>query len=246
MTQRRLTDLASVLRKAGLRVVTVPGWETRSRPESAGGFAPVGNLWHHTGSKDQNPLSIEDDFEYAKWLAEVGRSDLAAPLCQVSVGRNGTLYVCAAGRGNHAGKAKASGPVPAGDGNVLYIGWECQNDGTEGWSPAQYDAMVRAAAATSTHYGWTAEANRGHKETSLTGKWDPGALDMADFRDDIAQQMSTQNEKIREDIAAATRALRLAKTHAKTHAKTPSRPKVVFQIDKSLEAARAARDLTKG
>lgn len=242
MPQRRLTDLPTVLRKAGLHVVEVPGWRELSRPESSGGFAPRGNLWHHTGSKDTNPLSIEDDLAYAKWLAQIGRSDLPAPLCQLSVGRNGTIYVCAAGRGNHAGKAKASGPMPAGDGNELYIGWECQNTGTEGWSTAQYDAMVRGGAATSLHYGWAAEANRGHKETSVTGKWDPGALEMPDFRADIAQQMTSQDDQILEDLAAATRALRLAKAHAKD----PKRPKVVFQIDQSLKSARAARDIVKG
>lgn len=190
MAQRRLTDLPAVLRAEGLKVVEVPGWQTRSRPESTGGFAPVGNLWHHTGSKDTNPLSIDDDLAYARWLAEIGRSDLPAPLCQVSVGRDGTLYVCAAGRGNHAGVAKASGPVPAGDGNALYIGWECQNTGTEGWAGPQYEAMVKAAAATSRAYGWSAEANRGHKETSVTGKWDPGALDLDHFRADVAERMA--------------------------------------------------------
>jgi hypothetical protein len=190
MTQRRLHDLPAILRKAGLKVVEVPGWETRSRPEWTGGFDPVGNLWHHTGAKDTNPLSLEDDFAYARWLAEVGRSDLPAPLCQLSVGRNGTVYVCAAGRGNHAGRAKASGPVPAGDGNALYLGWECQNTGSEGWSGPQYEAMVKAAAATSLAYGWTASANRGHRETSLTGKWDPGRLDLDEFRADVADEMA--------------------------------------------------------
>lgn len=190
MAQRRLHDLPDVLRKAGLRVVEVPGWRDFSRPESTGGFNPVGNLWHHTGAKDTNPLSLDDDLAYAKWLAEIGRSDLPAPLCQLSVGRNGTIYVCAAGRGNHAGTAKASGPVPAGDGNALYIGWECQNTGSEGWSGPQYEAMVKGAAATSLAYGWTAVANRAHKETSVTGKWDPGQLAMDDFREDIAEQMT--------------------------------------------------------
>jgi hypothetical protein len=205
MPQRRLTDLPAVLRKAGLHVVEVPGWETRSRPESTGGFAPVGNLWHHTGAKDVNPLSIEDDLAYARWLAEVGRSDLPAPLCQLSVGRDGTIYVCAAGRGNHAGSAKASGPVPAGDGNALYLGWECQNTGSEGWPGAQYEAMVKGAAATSAHYGWTATANRAHRETSLTGKWDPGRLDMDDFRADVADEMAAarQHERLTEKILLA-------------------------------------------
>lgn len=197
MPQRRLTDLPAVLRKAGLRVVEVPGWQTFSRPESTGGFAPVGNLWHHTGSKDTNPLSLDDDLKYAQWLAEIGRSDLPAPLCQLSVGRSGTIYVCAAGRGNHAGQAKASGPVPAGDGNLLYLGWECQNTGSEGWAAEQYEAMVKGAAATSAHYGWTAAANRAHKETSVTGKWDPGKLDMDEFRADVADEMATSRQHAR-------------------------------------------------
>jgi len=190
MTNHYLTDLADVLRDAGLKVVEVPGWKTRGRPHSTGSFDPVGNLWHHTGAKDVNPNSIEDDRDYAEWLAEIGRSDLPAPLCQLSVARDGTIFVCAAGRGNHAGAAKATGPVRAGDGNALYIGWECHNSGSEGWSKAQYDAMVRAAAATSRHYGWTAEHNRAHKETSSTGKWDPGQLDMTDFREDVRTAMT--------------------------------------------------------
>jgi hypothetical protein len=182
MTYRFLTDLGKVLRDAGLDVVEIPGWSSRGRPASTGSFDPRGNLWHHTGGP-------ADGLEYARWLALVGRSDLPAPLCQVSVGRDGTMYLCAAGRANHAGSAKAAGPVPGGDGNALYLGWECQNTGGEGWSTAQYDAMVTAAAATSKHYGWAAVANRAHRETSLTGKWDPGLLDMDKFRADIADRM---------------------------------------------------------
>lgn len=184
-----LTDLASVLRDAGLQVQEIPGWRTRGRPASTGGFDPVGNLWHHTGARDTNPLSLKDDAAYAKWLAEIGRSDLPAPLCQISVGRNGTCYVCAAGRGNHAGRAKPSGPVPGGDGNTLYLGWECQNTGTEGWTAAQYRAMVVGGAATSKQYGWGFDANRAHRETSYTGKWDPGGLNMGRFRSDIRNCM---------------------------------------------------------
>jgi N-acetylmuramoyl-L-alanine amidase-like protein len=182
--------LADTLRSRGLKVVEVPGWQTRSRPASAGSFNPVGQLWHHTGSKDTNPLSIADDRDYAEWLAEIGRSDLAAPLCQTSVGRDGTVYVCAAGRGNHAGSAKASGPIAAGDGNALYVGHECQNTGTEGWPKSQYEAMVLLGATMAVDVlHCSAQAQRGHKETSVTGKWDPGALDMDRFRDDLADKM---------------------------------------------------------
>jgi hypothetical protein len=242
MTQRRLTDLATVLRKAGLKVVEVPGWQTRSRPESTGGFAPRGNLWHHTGAKDTNPLSIDDDRAYANWLAEIGRSDLPAPLCQASIGRDGTIYVCAAGRGNHAGQARASGPMPAGDGNALFIGWECQNTGTEGWSGPQYEAMVKAAAATSKAYGWTADANRAHKETSVTGKWDPGALDMDEFRADIAEQLAAPSNQLRQQICDAIKAT----VTAKGTSEKPRRPKVRAKLKQALKKLREARDIEQG
>jgi hypothetical protein len=212
-----LTDLADVLLDAGLNVQEVDGWRTRQRPASAGGFDPEGNLWHHTGAKDANPLSLVDDREYAEWLAEIGRSDLPAPLCQLSFGRNGTVYVCAAGRGNHAGEAKAQlGPngkvlVPAGDGNKLYLGWECQNTGSEGWPRAQYDAMVIAGAATSIEYGWSSLHNRAHKETSVTGKWDPGLLEMGQFRFDIEVKMTElQRAPIRRTLRKLTEAIQQA------------------------------------
>jgi hypothetical protein len=185
VTQKRLTNLADVLRKAGLTVVEVDGWKTRSRPESSGGFNPVGVLWHHTGSFD-GASDARNDRDYAKWLASVGRSDLPAPLCQLSISAEGVVYVCAAGRANHAGKAKASGTVAAGDGNSLYVGVECMNSGKQGWPKPQYDAMVKTGVALAKMLGSSAQAQRAHKETSTTGKWDPGMLNMDKFRADIA------------------------------------------------------------
>lgn len=179
MTYRYLTQLADALRAGGLKVVEIDGWKTRGRPASTGSFDPVGVLWHHTGGAD-------DGAGYAAWLARTGRSDLPAPLCQLSISRDGTVYVCAAGRANHAGVAKASGSVAGGDGNALYVGVECQNTGTEGWPTAQRAAMVATGVVLSGLVGCTPAAQRGHKETSVTGKWDPGALDMDTFRADIA------------------------------------------------------------
>lgn len=193
-----LTDLADVLRDANLRVVELPGWRTRGRP---GSFAPQGNLWHHTGG-------TPDSRAYAEWMAFEGRGDLPAPLCQLAVARDGTVYVCAAGRANHAGKAKASGPCPAGDGNTLYLGWECMNTGTEGWTAEQRDAMVRGAAATSRRYGWGADHNRAHRETSVTGKWDPGRLDMDKFRADVRETMNGEADMLTDqDVKAITKAI---------------------------------------
>lgn len=179
---RWLTDLADVLRDAGLTVVEIDGWKTRGRPSSTGQFNPVGVLWHHTGT-------LQGGKEYAEWLAKVGRSDLPAPLVQTSVGRDGTWYICAAGRANHAGTAKPSGSVAGGDGNSLYVGVECQNNGAEGWSKAQYDSMVTGGAALGAFLHCTTAAQRAHKETSVTGKWDPGLLQMDKFRADIGAAM---------------------------------------------------------
>ena len=195
MTQARLLTLADDLRAGGLTVVELGDWKTRSRPESAGGFNPVGVLWHHTGDDANGEM-------YALWLATAGRSDLPPPLVQLSIDRQGVVYVCAAGRCNHAGEAKASGSVAAGDGNTLYCGVEVQSTGTEGYGPAQYGAMVKVGAVLGAKtIGCTVNAQRAHYETSVTGKWDPGdpngvtlgnkrVLDMDRFRADIGAAMA--------------------------------------------------------
>lgn len=177
-----LTDLAAAARKSGLKVVEIPGWQSRGRPASTGGFDPRGVLCHHTGGSS-------NDRGYVEWMARTGRSDLPAPLCQIALDRQGVVYICAAGRANHAGSARATGPMPSGDGNYLYIGIEALNTGSEGWTKAQYDAYVALCAALCEHYGWPASHVRAHRETSSTGKWDPGKLDMQKFRTDIAVAM---------------------------------------------------------
>jgi hypothetical protein len=166
-----LTDLADVLRRAGLDVEEVPGWQTRGRP---GVFDPIGVLCHHTGS-DGPTLATE--YGYA----------------QLALGRGGTFYVLAAGRANHAGRAKLiAGLRPSytgasyADGNSQLLGIEAMNNGTEGWTPAQYRAYIRGCAALNARYGWPVSRTLGHKETSLSGKWDPGGIDMPEFRDDVA------------------------------------------------------------
>lgn len=162
-----LTNLATAVRKSGLEVVEIPGWENRGRPASTGGFNPRGVLCHHTGASS-------DARSYVDWMATVGRSDLPAPLCQLALGRTGVVYVCAAGRSNHAGSAKAVQGVPAGDGNELWLGIEAMNTGSEGWTDRQWDAYVRLCAALCDFYGWPRSHVAAHAETSSTGKWDPG------------------------------------------------------------------------
>lgn len=181
-----LRDLANACRKSGLTVVEIPGWGNRTRP---GSFSPRGVLCHHTGGSS-------DSRTYVDWMTYTGRPDLPAPLCQLALSRTGVVYVCAAGRANHGGTAKATGPMPSGDANTLYIGIEAMNTGSEGWSDRQRDAYARLCAALCKHYGWPATHVRAHRETSVTGKWDPGLLDMDDFRADVARLINQQEGDI--------------------------------------------------
>lgn len=176
-TQRLPRNLAKLLRSHGLKVVVVPGWYKRGRPASAGGFNPVGVLCHHTATKKTSKIGAVIS------LLVNGRSDLPGPLCQIGLGRDGTVYLIAAGRGNHAGAAKASGTVAAGDGNELYIGVEAFNDGLgEPWPQIQMDAYELLCAVLSLFVTQnSANTVRGHKETSVTGKIDP-TFSMDNFR----------------------------------------------------------------
>jgi N-acetylmuramoyl-L-alanine amidase-like protein len=175
-----LVWLADVLRAAGLTVVETDGWKTRTAPGTQP--QPVGVLEHHTAT----PTSYARSSPTVQMCID-GRPDLEGPLCHGVIGFDGTVHLIAAGRANHAGKAKASGPNPAGDGNTLYIGFEWDYQGVnQGPSPEQYAAAVRATRAVLAKLGRPADAARGHRETSVTGKIDPGHVDLDQFRRDVA------------------------------------------------------------
>lgn len=179
------SNLPEILRAHGLKVVEVEGWRERGRPASTGTFAPVGVLCHHTATTKATSIAA------VLRLLRVGRSDLPGPLCHLGLGRDGTVYIVAAGRANHAGEARSSGTVAAGDGNSLYVGIEAFNDGRgEAWPRAQYDAYVLLAAVLCVKVtGNSASTVRGHKETSVTGKIDP-LFDMDVFRKRVAAKIA--------------------------------------------------------
>lgn len=178
-------DLPQILRNHGLKVVVVPGWRLRKTASWTAGFDPVGVLCHHTATPKTWALS-----SVLKLLLK-GRPGLSGPLCQLGLGRDGTVYVIAAGRANHAGEAKAVGSVAAGDGNYLYVGIEAFNDGVgEPWPAVQYNAYVLLCSVLSSKVTRnSARSVSGHKETSTTGKIDP-RFDMGEFRNKVATKMS--------------------------------------------------------
>lgn len=175
-----LTWLPTVLMNAGLKLAEDSGWMNRGRRE----MGPVkGVICHHTGgAKNGNMPSLG--------LIRAGRSDLPGPLAQLGLGRDGTFYVIAAGRCNHAGRGQWQGIT---DGNASFIGIEAENTGNpanDPWPEVQLDAYKRGVAAILKHVGQDAKMCCGHKEFAPRRKPDPHTLDMDAFRNDVAAIMS--------------------------------------------------------
>ena len=174
-----LTWLSAVLENAGLKVAPVAGWESRGRGDVG---TTVGVICHHTaGPRTGNMPSL-------RTLVE-GRSDLAGPLSQLGIGRDGTFYVIAAGRANHAGAGVWKGFT---NGNANFIGIEAENSGTadEAWPDIQMDAYRRGVAAILSHLNRPSDFCAGHKEYALPlGRKPDPTFDMDRFRSSVAAIM---------------------------------------------------------
>jgi hypothetical protein len=173
-----LVWLPDVLLAEGLKVAKVPGWENRGR----GDVGPtLGVLCHHTaGPKTGNMPSLRTIIE--------GRADLPGPLAQLGLGRDGTYYVVASGKANHAGAGSWRGVTT---GNMSFIGIEAENTGKADdipWPAVQVEAYQRGVAAILKHLGLSADCCAGHKEYALPAgrKQDP-TLDMVFFREAVAK-----------------------------------------------------------
>lgn len=169
--------LPDVLRAAGLSVDEYPGWRDR-------GHGDFGGIWgvmcHHTGN---NPPANNPGY--------IANHPTLGLCSQLHLSRSGVYTVCGAGIAWHAGNGSYPG-LPANDANRLTIGIEAENNGTEGWSAAQYAAYVRGTAAILRQLGQPASHAIGHKEWAgaAQGKWDPGGIDMSLFRTDVARDIT--------------------------------------------------------
>jgi peptidoglycan hydrolase-like protein with peptidoglycan-binding domain len=173
--------LPDVLRDAGLKVALVPGWESRGRAE----MGPImGVLCHYTaGSRKGNMPTL--DLLVRGREESPGAEALPGPLCQLGLGRDGTYYIVAAGRANHAGKGVWQGITT---GNSNFIGIEAENTGRADdrpWPAVQLDAYHRGVAAILKRVGRGAEFCAGHKEYAPQRKTDPD-FDMHEFRAHVA------------------------------------------------------------
>ena len=172
--------LAEVLEGAGLKVAEQPGWQTRGRAD----MGPVlGVMCHHTaGPRAGNMPSLG--------IITNGRPDLPGPLSQLGLGRDGTCYIVAAGRANHAGAGNWQGITT---GNSSFIGIEAENTGKDDdpWPAVQLDAYRRAVAAILKKIGADPIMCCGHKEYALPpGRKSDPSFDMDDFRFKVGLIMS--------------------------------------------------------
>lgn len=183
-----LTDLADKLRSYTgpggykLKVVEIAGWKTRGYAGQSL-YRVDGHIFHHTASNQSSGLDA-----VTLNLCVNGRSDLPGPLCQLLLGRSGTVYVIAGGLANHAGPGSVGGSYRD-VGNYYFLGTEMESDGVSNdWTPAQLEAMPHLGAAIEIGYG---NGNTedfyqvGHKEYSSMGKIDPSFIDLNKLRDTI-------------------------------------------------------------
>jgi hypothetical protein len=175
-----LSWLSSVPRTAGLKVAEVDGWQTRGHGPMGD---PKGCILHHTaGSKTGNMPSLG--------TVTKGRPDLAGPLCNYGLGRDGTVYCVSSGRAYHAGLGKWQG-VTAGNSEMLGIEAENSGDG-QPWPAVQIEAYVRLVAAILKQIGADPIMAAAHREwaTPKGRKIDPTGIDMDAFRLQVAAVMN--------------------------------------------------------
>lgn len=171
MGSRYLTDLADVIRAAGLAVREYSGWQTRAR--GSGGYdsgRPTHVMVHHTASPPS--WSGQRDADYCT----VQDSD--APLANLCLDRDGVVWVLAAGATNTNGKGRDTwgGGVPDNSMNSYAIGIEANGGYGSSWPPAQCDAYVALVDALCRTYGIPNNNVRGHVEWAPDRKIDPAGV----------------------------------------------------------------------
>ena len=228
-----LTDLADACRKSGLPVVEVDGWRTRGHGHFAG---LTGIVCHHTAT----PAAAPGDYPSLRIVRD-GRSDLPGPLSQLGLGRDGTVYVIAAGVAWHAGSTF----YPRQD-NWHTIGIEAEHDGASPWPAPIRNAYPTLVAALCEHYGIPLSNVEGHKEVAAPRgrKVDPN-FDMSTFRAEvqIKQRLMSRldpRDAVRPDLNAAMKHTKAADALVK------GRPRLKFAIRKMRYWTRRARRINRG
>lgn len=172
-----MTRIPSDLRRWGLDVDVVSGWETRGRSS----FAPAGVVDHWTGTTQRPGVDIP-----TLRVLRDGHGSLPGPLCQVGLARSGRCYVVAAGRANHAGTGGWKGLR----GNSSVYGIEAEANGPNSWTTAQREAYPLLIAALLDGLDRGAEMTCGHSEWAGPRKQDIDGWPMSRMRADVARLLT--------------------------------------------------------
>lgn len=146
-----LVGLAQALRAVGLAVIEYAGWQTRAR--GSGGYtgnAPLCVMWHHTASNPSSDGQADADY-CAVFAAD-------APLANLYIQRDGTVWVLAAGATNTNGQGNSMnfsrGTVPKDSMNANAVGIEVANNGIgEYWPEVQINTFFAASNAVNAMVG---------------------------------------------------------------------------------------------
>lgn len=188
-----LRDLEVVLRAAGPpgALLTVSGWETRSR--STGGYDSLNGIVIHHDAGNNDAASVN----YQCY------GDPDRPNAAFQVGRKGEVWIMAAGACNTQGMGGPMLGVPINQGNQRLIGIEIGNNGIgEPYPTVQQNTVLWLVRTLAAHYGpiygFGMNSVISHFEWAPARKNDPagpsrwapggGRWNMAAFRADVGAQ----------------------------------------------------------
>lgn len=227
-----LNDIATMLRAGGMTVQEVQGWQGRNHGSLAGVRSIV---CHHTAGKATGN---------APSLGTVtnGRSDLAGPLAQLFLARDGTVYVVSNGVAWHAGATFDDSTY----GNSWAIGIEAENSGSQTWPPDQVAAYAKLCALLCKHYNIPVDRVKGHKEICkpVGRKIDPAGLpgDMSGFRALVGSYITGDGGKTTTDRVELMERVKVAKSAPLTTVRVylPGGPNAKIIVRPAVEGGTAA------
>jgi hypothetical protein len=175
--------IADRLRRAGLKVRETKGWKTRGEAT----LAARGAVCHHTAGPSTGTAP-------SLGIIINGRSDLPGPLANVYMDREGTVYVIAAGKANHAGLPDG-GECRGMFGNSHAYGLEIEHTGASPLDTKRIELAAKVFAALGKER-WPASQVVQHREWAPSRKIDLATSfstkAQADaFRDRIGREMKT-------------------------------------------------------
>jgi hypothetical protein len=188
MPRLPLASMVAAARRFGLAVEVVPGAEVRG----SSAFAPVVFVGHHTaGPRSGTRPSLQ--------VVVDGRADLAGPLCNWYLDRDGVCVIVATGVANHAGAGGYRGVT----GNSRAQGCEAESAGAgDDWTPRQLWAYPRVVAAGLTLMsGGPAgpDAYCSHRTWAPTRKIDPAGISDDWMRAQVAAVMGNPTPAVEDE-----------------------------------------------